>query len=51
MVFISEMILLLLAVWGGTGGVAGALDYRDSRLAWVEGYWTVSMQEKKALIS
>lgn len=22
---------------GGTEGVAGALDYRDSRLAWVEG--------------
>lgn len=42
MVFISEMVLLSLAVWGGTGGAAGALDFRDIGLAWVEGYQTVS---------
>lgn len=42
MVFISEMVLLSLAVRGGTGGAAGALDFRDIGLAWVEGYQTVS---------
>lgn len=42
MVFISEMVLLSLAVRGGTGGAAAALDFRAIGLAWVEGYQRVS---------
>ena len=51
MVFISEMGLLLLAVCGSKGRLAGALDYRPSRLAWVEGYRTVSMTTVPQMLS
>lgn len=43
MVFVSEMVLLSPAVWGGAGQDAGPLGFRDIKLAWGESDRTVSL--------